>query len=321
LLLFNGKIDSIAAPAYDSVGAAKDRNLTNAVISVFRLSMHLQIHDASGTVPEVGPGLAESLLLVLLLLLFVLLILPQLPPPPPPPPPPKLDRLRNQYAPIAAYTSGRSSGWKISANNKMGNTAKLSTFPSTSSRVMKVAANLSSVYTNNSSWIYINPHNIDTPSSIFLKSSGKHHGPIPSFDPGWDNICACCTAWLLLRVAGLDEIGPEPVGAGPTTSWSWSQMPNVMSTPEARTEEVLVQRFLGGREGRGGGNGVNEGVRRQRNDKQAYTTLSTSTYLSMMHLDVSSSLSCQAFKNASLQCRAASKKNRQCQGSLGGDCR
>lgn len=45
-----------------------------------------------------------------------------------------------------------------------------------------------------------------------------------------------------------------------------------------------------------------------------------STYLSIIHLDVSNSLSCQAFRNASLQCRAASKKNRQCQGSLGGDC-
>jgi len=111
---------------------------------------------------------------------------------------------------------------------------------------MNVAANLSSVNTNNSSWINMNPHNIDTPSSIFLKSSGRFQGPIPSFDPGCDKSWACCAAWLLLLVAGLQAIGPEPVGAGPTTSWSWSQIPKVMSTPEARMEDVLVQRFLGG---------------------------------------------------------------------------
>ncbi len=37
-----------------------------------------------------------------------------------------------------------------------------------------------------------------------------------------------------------------------------------------------------------------------------------------MHLAVSSSFSCQALRKASLQCRAASKKKRQCHGSRGG---
>lgn len=41
----------------------------------------------------------------------------------------------------------------------------------------------------------------------------------------------------------------------------------------------------------------------------------------MMHLAVSSSLSCHVRRKASLQWRAASKKKRQCQGSRGGECR